>query len=119
MNNLKSYKPIIPLVFLLFLFSLPSGCSRKNLSDKKSSEKAKSEKKLNRKEEMLIKVFFLNGSHLSYEERTIYFGKGKPSQKINKSIKELIEGPKSSFSPTIPEKTKLLNTFIDDDGIAY
>lgn|SRR3989338_2665406 len=106
------------LSIILFL-SLYPGCSKKSSTEKKTRSDANSENEPKEKKEMVVKVFFLNGSELAYEEKTIFFNSGKPSEKINEALNALIEGPKQGMTPTLSNKIKLLNAFFDEDGTAY
>jgi len=121
--KIKSGKSKIRIsVFLLLLFfplTISLNCSRKISSEKKSAQEIKGENGSVEKEEMTIKLFFLNGSEFAYEEKTILFDAAKPSGKINNALNELIKGPKGPLMATLPKRTKLLNVFIDEEGIAY
>lgn len=104
---------------VILFFSLCSGCSKNSSIENKTQSNTNSENESKEKEEMTVKVFFLNGSELAYEEKTISFNRGKPSEKINKALKALIEGPKGRLTPTLSNRVKLLNAFIDEEGVAY
>ncbi len=123
-NHIKEYNyQLLKLTTLalsvIFLFSLYLGCSKNSSTGNKSKSDTSSENESKEKEEMAVKVFFLEGAELAYEERTIFFNREKPSEKINKALEALIEGPKGKLTPTLSNKTKLLNAFIDEEGVAY
>ena len=116
LKSLTRYRFVFFLL-LLFLIPISLNCSKNELTEKKSSEETKG---VNGKEEMAVKIFFLNGSQLAYEERTISFDRWKPSKKISSALEELIKGPKKEpLKPTLPKKTKLINVFIDEEGVTY
>ena len=123
-NRIRKYNyQLFRLMFftlsVILLFSLYLGCSKNSSIGNKSQSDASSENESKEKEEMAVKVFFLEGAELAYEERTIFFNMEKPSEKINKALEALIEGPKERLTPTLSNKTKLLNAFIDEEGVAY
>ena len=81
--------------------------------------KPPSEKKGIVREKRIVTLYFSEQEeeYLVGEKREI-LKRGKVEEEAKETIIELIKGPKGSFIPTLPSRTKLLTLQIDQEGLA-
>lgn len=65
-----------------------------------------------------VRLFFALEKGLAEEERLI-IKQSTVAEEAKQAVDELIKGPSERLFPTIPQGTRLLNLFVDRQGIAY
>lgn len=68
---------------------------------------------------MIVSLFYSKKGKIYPEERKLFFDSKDLNEKILKTFEELIQGPSGDLINPIPEGTRILNLFLDKEGILY